>query len=869
MDASKNLKALQIAILIFSLIFITSTSAAVAPQNFEDTFTGYSWDTPSLENACDYELSSRYSVADWNDWEALWSQKSESEFKEAMRENGMPGRGDSRLTKRNGNRYSCTDCVNSGEDRQYTLTRWNHDKPSYYAAHDDIDNHLLSLGSWHYDNRPVMCISSLPECPTGGDAVVSNTCSLDPGKYSYSSLTVESGATMILNTDPGACDMSARGSGCDPGLYTNYGVKIVSSGQIQVDGTITSSEKGHLMPKNKGGLGGPGSGDGGNKVNGAGGYGGAGGDGDTGASGGPTYGNEQVAKRLGSAGGWDTDGSLNGGRGGGTVWIQADNDITIEGAIRADGQDSSGGAGGGSGGSIRINTSSLIQGSGTVSADGGDNSNRGGAGGGGRIVLLDSDGGSNPITTDVEGGSTTSLNGDGERGTVYTDSTSSGALRPINPDPKHREIIRNDPPVRISAKYRSPSLDGDLIFQDEEDGSEIGRCGPVSGGERCGVDWNDYEHGENNWSAIAEDEIGLRTQSDIWTLIKNQRPQVDSLVRPDDTTVNGNGTVLKAEVSDPNSGDPLTVTFINNKTGAEIGTDTVTGSGTAQVTWSQADLNRGENHWWHVNVSDPWEFDVSDENASFYVNELPTIKDINPPDEGLSSDSPTSLEVEVEDDLSSELDVYFYDNDGSVFLGNDTVNNGGTARYNWTDLDIGNEYEWFVNVSDGRENLTVNNIDSSKTPSMPPWIFDKVTSADFRPGIRPEIDYSSIIIGKRSSFQFVFTVENNVEERKTLNTSLTGVKAEFADNNRFWKEYELEEFGEKRFQVRLDPKTSGKKNLNITASNDVLGIKTTEQVPVHVKNRSRITQEEDVPGIGFLNLVVMMLTAGALYWISL
>ncbi len=111
-------------------------------------------------------------------------------------------------------------------------------------------------------------------------------------------------------------------------------------------------------------------------------YGGLGGIYSSGSSG-FVYGSLTDPIDLGSGGG--ADDHTDGGDGGGLVYITA-SDMTVNGAIRANGGESAGGqAGDGSGGTVNIVTDTL-EGTGTIEANGGGNSS-GVGGGGGRIAI--------------------------------------------------------------------------------------------------------------------------------------------------------------------------------------------------------------------------------------------------------------------------------------------------------------------------------------------------------------------------------------------------------------------------------------------------------------------------------------------------
>ncbi|XXG64223.1 hypothetical protein AAC387_Pa05g2227 [Persea americana] len=90
-----------------------------------------------------------------------------------------------------------------------------------------------------------------------------------------------------------------------------------------------------------------------------------------------------VPVSYGSKGGTVSDGEDNGGKGGGRVWIEAMNELEINGTVLADGGDGGVLGGGGSGGSIYIKALKM-RGNGKISASGGNGL---GGGGGGRIGL--------------------------------------------------------------------------------------------------------------------------------------------------------------------------------------------------------------------------------------------------------------------------------------------------------------------------------------------------------------------------------------------------------------------------------------------------------------------------------------------------
>jgi hypothetical protein len=140
---------------------------------------------------------------------------------------------------------------------------------------------------------------------------------------------------------------------------------IDAGGEINLDGKGYSAEQG------------PGAGTGSS----GGGYGGIGGAGNTGTPG-SSYGQETNPIDIGSGGG------NAGGRGGGMLKAQVNNNLVINGEITAKGQNAlNSDRGGGAGGSVLL-TAENFNGTGHINANGGEDSGVGGGGAGGRIAAF-------------------------------------------------------------------------------------------------------------------------------------------------------------------------------------------------------------------------------------------------------------------------------------------------------------------------------------------------------------------------------------------------------------------------------------------------------------------------------------------------
>ena len=189
---------------------------------------------------------------------------------------------------------------------------------------------------------------------------------LMPGEYIFHNLVVRENVSLILKSDVESEEEFK-------------GVRIIAENiTIEEGGLITATGEGYAA----------------NQGLGAGDYGSGGAYGGRGAGdntievdslygeGGSTYGSPYQPIDLGSGGG-DCQGEIGGG-GGGAMFLEVSDTLTVDGEIVSNGEESVYPAGSGSGGSIYIVTEELI-GTGYIYANGGDSG--GAAGGGGRIAI--------------------------------------------------------------------------------------------------------------------------------------------------------------------------------------------------------------------------------------------------------------------------------------------------------------------------------------------------------------------------------------------------------------------------------------------------------------------------------------------------
>ncbi len=257
---------------------------------------------------------------------------------------------------------------------------------------DSVDTINMSAGTWTTSGTSTM---SFNKAGSQVDWDISNNLTLNNLTYNggYAGITSASGGLLTLdnpidinlvNTDiissvdldatnltlDASSSVSAKGTGCAGGITSSTN----GYGPNTSTGICTQGESGYGKGNDGGGA-----------------HAGAGGRGNYGdATQLTTYGSADNPSLFGSGGGSNANPNNYGGYGGGKVFIDVTDTLSVAGDINADGQDGYGSgsrSGGGSGGALKITTGTL-SGAGTISVDGGNgNTDYSGGAGGGRAYV--------------------------------------------------------------------------------------------------------------------------------------------------------------------------------------------------------------------------------------------------------------------------------------------------------------------------------------------------------------------------------------------------------------------------------------------------------------------------------------------------
>ena len=131
-------------------------------------------ETQSHDGACKAQLGSSVRLADWTDVVAYYDGGGSLPAFIAGLKLGVYGEALTAGQLAGGYRLSANgnsiwpERQAHGLDRHYFFARHDHDRPDYFLAHADLDNHHLSLGSWYGQGGYALCYGEL----SGGGGTV-------------------------------------------------------------------------------------------------------------------------------------------------------------------------------------------------------------------------------------------------------------------------------------------------------------------------------------------------------------------------------------------------------------------------------------------------------------------------------------------------------------------------------------------------------------------------------------------------------------------------------------------------------------------------------------------------------------------------
>lgn len=140
-------------------------------------------------------------------------------------------------------------------------------------------------------------------------------------------------------------------------------------------------------------------------------------------------------------------------------------------------------------------------------------------------------------------------------------------------------------------------------------------------------------------------------------------------------------------------------------------------------------------------------------------------------------------------------------------------------------------------------------------------------ASEVRPSVELDYRYSTIITSNSSQANLQLLVENRHSTQRTFEIKTNGVNALVRGKNSIKITMSPDE--NRRIPVRISPDSPGTTFLEVTVNDTELGTAVSERIPVYVRGNTAAGLTREVPGSGFLQLMVLFLAATVLYSASL
>lgn len=289
------------------------------------------------------------------------------------------------------------------------------------------------------------------------------------------------------------------------------------------------------------------------------------------------------------------------------------------------------------------------------------------------------------------------------------------------------------------------------------------------------------------------------------------------------------------------------------------------GSAGAPIQTQGIEVDRARTYWNFTNRVNDTYGSMSVFNHSVYVkNPIPEVLDHRPRNDGFESEYPVPVNILAADDNDENLTFYLFNRsndmllDKEKFTGLEQEDDSAEKTYDWEVPEAHSEYTLGLKVEDRWTNYSEN------------IRFMKIIGRGFALEGGFDHKYSSVILSGSSSQSVLFTAKNTRPFERDINVTLSGVNARFDDGSN----YTYETFGpeeEKDFLLIVNPdeEKTGLRYLNVTLDYPAIRYNKTESLPVFVRETSQVAESREVPGIGMIQLIMLVLSAVYLYSVRL
>ncbi len=423
--------------------------------------------------------------------------------------------------------------------------------------------------------------------------------------------------------------------------------------------------------------------------------------------------------------------------------------------------------------------------------------------------------------------------------------------------------------------------------------SLVGTASSVTNDTRASASWSVTCNSDYLWKAVADDG-DASLESVIWsfnTTICNNPPSASlENPSPDGTSTNNDPETLEVQVSDADASDnQLNVWFYNADNGNLIGTDmNVNDGNSASVQWSTGTVG---TYNWYVNVSDgktnftnmnsPWSFQYT------------TGALVSCPAGWISfnghcyTETPSSGGYSYGESYCDSESAYITtvnDNSEQGFLANNFITDGiGLRDENGDGVYADNEWHgpdssyrsWGPSgANTGGDCVFLKNAfggdwKATSCSTSRKWVCEKSPVPGYRFRVDFDHRYTSLTSSIDNPSYIRIEVESTDYKYQDMRLDISGVNAEFVDGGGTTKTFSIPGQGTKRFQVEVDPATAGTHVLEATATNTNFDVSKKVEIPVSAREFPATASNAEVPGIGYLQLLFVVLVSTLLFASSL
>lgn len=441
----------------------------------------------------------------------------------------------------------------------------------------------------------------------------------------------------------------------------------------------------------------------------------------------------------------------------------------------------------------------------------------------------------------------------------------------------------------LEARFTHPggnSVNARFYLDDGSGYSQVGSTQTATDGETVSVSPNLDDGSNYNWYAEAESQ-GVTKTSSTWSFTTNFNPDIESTNADQDDE--SHSIFFTSDISDGDGRsdiDECTLTVSDSDGDSETYDITPEPGGTSNKANCNQNVSYSDNSGWSHTETLDFELDVQDQNGlsdmetltETLPNHKPEIADLDFSSYADIRAFNVTLDVTDSDNGQEEIDICeftFSDTEGTSITVNDEidVDNG----YGVTDLtrcrysNVNASMPYPSTLEDGFEpgeeievDAEAYDLHGESATETDNWTIPLVDEGNFLTETSLDFDYSSVQMTESETEILDYQISNTNRFSQNVRVYLEGMNATF-ENNETSQSLMVAPFSNRNIEVIVSPQNTGKGILNFTVEHTNLGYNQTVKTPVNIRSSPRTLSTREVPGIGFFQLIMLVLLASYLY----